>query len=74
MATLRHVGRAGEGGSGRFGCPFCASFDVDRMYVATLDADACECRTCGVRWDEARRTGLQLEHADRASVLAPRHR
>lgn len=75
MVTLHHVGPAGGSGEpGRFGCPFCRAFEVDRLYVATLGADSCECRACGGRWDEARDTGRRLGPADGSSVLAPRRK
>ena len=55
-------------------CPFCTSSDVNRLYLATVDMDSCECTTCGARWDEDRATGAFRGRGDRASVLMPRQR
>jgi hypothetical protein len=35
-----------------FQCPFCNSFDVDRLYVGAVKVDSCACASCGARWDE----------------------
>lgn len=56
-----------------FSCPFCNSFDVSRLYVASAGIDSCECLSCGARWDQERETGKYLGRADRASVLARRN-
>lgn len=53
-------------------CPFCHSYDVARMFVASVNLDSCECSTCGERWDEDRGSGQFKGRADRASVLMPR--
>jgi transcription elongation factor Elf1 len=55
-----------------FSCPFCNSYDVNRLFIATSDVDSCECSSCGARWDEEHSTGKYLGRAGRASVLAPR--
>jgi hypothetical protein len=55
-------------------CPFCASYDVDRLFLASLRTDSCECRACGSAWDEDRCSGEYLGRADRTSVFMPRHR
>ena len=39
------------------GCPFCASYDVDRLYLASVKLDSCECPACAARWDEEPETG-----------------
>jgi ribosomal protein L37AE/L43A len=42
-------------------CPFCAAYEVDRLYLGTLRVDACQCRACGAGWEEerlARRRGV----------------
>lgn len=59
---------------GHFQCPFCNSYDVARLYVASVNIDACECSGCGARWDEDRGTGEYRGRADRTSVLMPRRR
>lgn len=38
-------------------CPFCDSYDVDRLYLGSLDVDSCACAACGARWDEKHDTG-----------------
>lgn len=59
---------------GHFACPYCASHDVDRLYLASLDVDACACLSCGARWDEEPRTGRLRGRGTRSSILAPRRR
>ncbi len=58
--------------SEHFACPFCNSFDVSRLYIASIGIDSCECLTCGARWDQERETGKYCGRSDRTSVLAPR--
>ena len=53
-------------------CPFCSSYDVERLFVASARLDMCECRNCAARWDEDSLTGEYRGRADRASVLMPR--
>jgi len=48
-------------------CPYCSSFDVDRLFLASLRLDSCACLTCGARWDEDAASGefrglLRAEH------------
>jgi transcription elongation factor Elf1 len=57
---------------GHLACPFCNSYDVSRLYIASLKMDSCECESCGARWDEDARSGEYLGRANRASVLLPR--
>ena len=59
-------------GVGHFQCPYCNSYDVSRLFVATVNLDACECCTCGARWDEERGSGAYRGRASRSSVLMPR--
>lgn len=54
---------------GRFECPYCASHDVSRLYVATIGLDSCECLSCGARWDEEAGGGTYRGRSDRASVV-----
>ncbi len=53
-------------------CPFCASYEVARMFIASVNLDSCECSACGARWDEDRESGEYRGRAIRASVLLPR--
>lgn len=57
---------------GHLQCPFCNSYDVGRLYLASLNIDSCECATCGARWDEDTKSGQYKGRADRASILMPR--
>lgn len=56
-------------GSGRLQCPFCTSYDVARLFVASLDLDACACASCSACWDEERGSGRYRGRSDRASIL-----
>jgi hypothetical protein len=53
-------------------CPFCYSYDVSRMFLASLNLDSCECATCGARWDEERGSGAYRGRANAASVFTTR--
>ena len=44
----------------RLRCPFCGGADVDRLFLAAAQVDACDCRECGARWDERWGTGEYL--------------
>ena len=48
--SLRRVpGRDDEGASddeGRLCCPYCDSYEVDRLYLASLRVDSCVCASC----------------------------
>ena len=66
--ALRLVAEA----QGHLACPFCNSYDVTRLYVASLRMDSCECLSCGARWDEDARSGEYRGRANRSSVLIPR--
>ena len=61
-------------GTGRFQCPFCNSYDVSRLFVASLRMDSCECSACGARWDEVAGSGEYKGRSTRSSVLLPRKR
>lgn len=58
--------------SGHMQCPFCHSYDVARMFVASINLDSCECATCSGRWDEECGSGVYRGRAHRQSVLMPR--
>lgn len=60
--------------AGRFQCPFCNSYDVSRLFVASLRMDSCECSSCGARWDELAGSGEYRGRATKSSVLLPRKR
>lgn len=53
-------------------CPFCNSYDVSRMFIATVRVDSCECLSCGARWDEDVRSGEYKGRGARSSVLMKR--
>lgn len=55
-----------------FQCPYCDSFEVDRLYLASLKLDSCACMACSARWDEDAASGEFRGRASRSSVLAPR--
>ena len=60
---------------GALACPYCATYGVERLYLAGLDLDACACRACGARWDERCTDGELVGPAHRAAFLpASRHR
>ena len=46
------MGRDVSGHAGHLQCPFCNGYEVDRLYLATLDMDSCVCGECGARWEE----------------------
>lgn len=79
MTTLAGV-EAGaaqaDGGNGHDGghlaCPFCMSYDVDRLFLASLNLDTCQCAACGARWDEERDSGEYRGRSQQCSVMMPR--
>lgn len=75
LATVaRSDGAAGGTGArdGRFQCPYCNSYEVARMFLASVNLDSCECTSCGARWDEDCGSGAYKGRGNRASVLMPR--
>jgi hypothetical protein len=58
--------------AGHLQCPFCSGYDVDRLYLATLDVDSCVCAGCGARWDEKHETGDFVGRGVKASILTRR--
>lgn len=38
-------------------CPYCEGTEVERLFLASLQIDSCDCRECGARWDERWGTG-----------------
>ena len=59
-------------GTEHFQCPYCESFDVDRLYLAGVGIDSCACLACGARWDEDATSGEFRGRSTSSSVLAPR--
>lgn len=55
-----------------FRCPYCESFDVDRLFLASVGLDSCACLTCGARWDEDVASGEFRGRSSRSSVMTPR--
>jgi hypothetical protein len=58
--------------AGRLQCPFCAGYEIERLYLASLQVDACACASCGARWDERVGTGEFVGRGSKATVLSPR--
>ena len=58
--------------SGHLQCPFCTSYDVLRLFLASLRLDSCACESCGAQWDEDTASGAYRGRASRSSVAAPR--
>ncbi|MGH9184696.1 MAG: hypothetical protein ACRD0U_02595 [Acidimicrobiales bacterium] len=57
---------------GHLQCPYCNSYEIERLYLASLRLDTCACESCGARWDEDALSGEFRGRADRSSVFAPR--
>jgi hypothetical protein len=55
-------------------CPFCESYSVERLYLASLDLDSCACAACGGRWDERAGSGDFAGRGSATSVFARRSR
>ncbi len=54
--------------TGHLQCPFCSAYEVDRLYLASLRLDSCQCRACGSRWDEELGTGVYRSRRSRTAV------
>lgn len=63
---------AGSRAGGHLACPFCSSYDVARLFLASLSIDSCECLACSARWDEDSDSGEYKGRAHRSSVLLRR--
>ena len=59
-------------GAGHLRCPYCGAYGTERLYLASVRLDSCECTACGARWDEDPVTGAFRGRATRQSVLGPR--
>ena len=55
-----------------FQCPYCESFEVDRMYLAASKLDSCACMACGARWDEDAVSGEFRGHGPFAHARSSR--
>lgn len=56
--------------AGHLQCPFCDDYAVERLFVASLNMDACACSICGARWDERRDTGAYEGRGSASSVIS----
>jgi transposase-like protein len=63
--------RAAAGG-GHLQCPFCEAYQVERLYLASVNLDSCHCASCGASWDEDPVTGEYRGRASHESVITPR--
>ncbi|MCU1346735.1 MAG: hypothetical protein JWL70_3001, partial [Acidimicrobiia bacterium] len=45
-------------GEGHLRCPYCAAYEVDRMFLAATRLDSCACRLCGALLDEDSLSGV----------------
>ncbi len=52
-------------------CPYCESYDVERLYLASTRSDSCRCNGCGVSWDEERSSGDYRGRGERETALTP---
>ena len=52
-------------------CPFCGSYDVERLYVGSRAVDCCACVACGAEWEESAVTGAYRGRVSSASVAIP---
>jgi len=60
--------------SGHLQCPFCESYGVERLFLASLRVDSCACDSCGARWEEDPISGEYLGRAQRESAVTPTYR
>ena len=76
MGSLKKVpergAHRGAQDTGHLTCPFCNSYDVARLFVGSINADACECSSCGAGWDEEKGSGEYKGRSHRASILLQR--
>jgi hypothetical protein len=52
-------------------CAYCGSYDVRRLYLASVNLDSCECQACAARWDEDATSGEFRGRAETASFASP---
>lgn len=53
-------------------CPFCETYEVERLYLASLRLDSCACTSCGARWDEDSVSGDYKGRSAKESAVTPR--
>ena len=58
--------------AGHLQCPFCEAYEVERLYLGSIQVDSCTCQACGARWDEDVQTGRYRGRGDVDSVITPR--
>jgi len=58
-----------DDGGARLTCPYCQSYGVNRLFLATARLDCCECDECGARWDEEPATGKFRGRGGRQSAV-----
>lgn len=60
------IGTTTDEPSGHLQCPFCAAYEVDRLYLGSFRLDSCECTSCGARWDQDPDSGAFRGRASRS--------
>jgi transposase-like protein len=53
-------------------CPVCGSYDVSRLFIASVGVDSCVCEECGATWEESRGSGAYVGRSTGASVVLRR--
>lgn len=56
---------------GHLACPFCNSYDVTRLFVASVRRDSCECASCAASWEEDAGSGTHKGRSTGTSVFMP---
>jgi hypothetical protein len=59
-------------GGGHLQCPFCEAYEVERLYLASVQLDSCACASCGARWDEDATSGDYRGRSSEHHVITPR--
>ena len=57
--------------AGHLQCPFCRAYSVQRLFLPSLDCDACSCDACTLQWDEERGTGVIRSRGGSSVLLRP---
>lgn len=60
--------------TGHLRCPFCESYETERLFLASVGVDSCRCCACGAEWDEDLGSGKFRGRTGSDSVLAPRRK
>jgi hypothetical protein len=64
---MRHTSHSShDADEGHLSCPFCAAYEVERLYLGSLHLDSCECGSCGARWDQDPRSGAYRGRVSRS--------